>query len=223
MKVSVHNLIPSFSYLISCIIGIFISFQFFSDLEKIESDLKILTIILLITILSILIVLSYYLKFIIFYDTKISIIRPFRFQFYSFKYHEIKDIEWDILAVDRLADYRRLTIYTDNFKINFSDFEYMNFNSLEKILLEKTKSILKYNLANKRRIELEQAKSNRWFNLIWILMLTYFLVHFTLNTKHNLHIIQITLIIIIYRMIVVLVEYQKRIRGHKLKRRRRRK
>jgi hypothetical protein len=97
-----------------------------------------------------------------------TVIRPFRFQFKTIDLDDIKKINWNTWSIHKLGDYRKLTITADNFKTNFSDFEFINFNRLESFLLDKTKVTSKFSLTIKQNVELSQAKANRWWNLVAI-------------------------------------------------------
>jgi hypothetical protein len=64
-------------------------------------------------------------------NDKIKIMIPFRFKLKTIDFDNIKKIDWNIWSIHKLGDYRKLTITTDNFKTNISDFEFINFNGLE--------------------------------------------------------------------------------------------
>jgi hypothetical protein len=144
------------------------------------------------------------------------VLRPFRFQLRIIDFDTIKRIDWSIWSIHRLGDYRNLTITTDDYKTNFSDFEFINFNNLESFLLDKTKVTSEFNLTTKKNVELEQAKENRWWNLIAILMSIVFLAMISFNGKTwtGLHIAQIAITLFIIRMTIVFIEYQNRIRDY---------
>jgi hypothetical protein len=146
-------------------------------------------------------------------DNKMTVIRPFRFQFRTIDFDDIKKIDWNIWSVYRIGDYRNLTITTDHFKTNFSDFEFINFNRLERFLLDKIKVTSKFDLTIKQNVELSQAKENRWWNLIAILMSAFFLAMISFNGKTGTGklIAQIAITIFLIRMTIVFIEYQNRI------------
>jgi hypothetical protein len=153
---------------------------------------------------------SFHLKFIFLTDKKITFLRPFRFQLRTIYFDSIKKIDWNIWSIHRLGDYRNLTITTDNFRTNFSDFEFINFNRLESFLLDKTKVTSRFDLTIKKNVELSQAKGNRWWNLIAILISIFFLAMISFNGKTGAGklIAQIAIILLIIRLTFVFIEYQ---------------
>jgi hypothetical protein len=152
-----------------------------------------------------------------------TVIRPFRFQLKTIDLDDIKKIDWNIWSIHKLGDYRNLTITTDNFKANFSDFEFINFNRLERFLLDNTKVTSKFDLTIKQNVELSQAKGNRWWNLVAILMSAFFLAMISFNGKTGTGklIAQIIITFLIIRLTVVFVEYQNRISDFNRKKRKR--
>jgi hypothetical protein len=167
--------------------------------------------------------LSYRLKLVIMTNDKIKIMIPFRFKLKTIDFGNIKKIDWNIWSIHKLGDYRKLTITTDNFKTNISDFEFINFNDLESFLLDKTKVTSKFNLSVKQNVELSQAKVNRWWNLVAILMSVFFLAIISFNGKIGTGklIVQVIIAFLVIRLTVVFVQYQNRISDFNKKRRKR--
>jgi hypothetical protein len=167
--------------------------------------------------------LSYRLRIVLMTNDKIKIMTPFKFQLRTIDFDNIKKIDWNIWSIHKLGDYRKLTITTENFKTNLSDFEFINFNGLESFLLDKTKVTSKFNLSTKQNVELSQAKENRWWNLIAILMSAFFLAMISFNGKTGTGkvIAQIIITFLVIRLTVVFVEYQNRIRDFNKKKRKR--
>jgi uncharacterized membrane protein len=92
-----------------------------------------------------------------------------------------------------------------------------------RVLLDKTKVTSKFNLSIKQNVELSQAKVNRWWNLVAILMSVFFLAMISFNGKTGTGklIVQIIIAFLVIRLTVVFVQYQNRISDFNKKRRKR--
>jgi hypothetical protein len=213
LKIGIHNIIPAFGYILYTTLCIFLAITLFDRFDAEAPGTIILWLILILACYTMLGLMSYNLKFIWMTDEKMTVLRPLRFQFEIIEFKDIITIDWNIWSAPKLGDYRNLTIKTNNFKTNFSDFEFINFNSLERFILDKTQVSSQFNLKIKRNVELAQARENRWWNLAVILMLFIFLVLVSLNgeTGWQKLIIQTVIIVVIIRLVVVFIEYQKRI------------
>jgi hypothetical protein len=215
LKIGIHNIIPTVGYLLYTTACIFLTFILFNKIDLETPGTVIVWLLFILACYAMFGLMSYHLKFILLTDKKLTVVRPFRFQFITIEFEAIINIDWNIWSVPKSGDYRNLTIRTNNFKINFTDFEFINFNSLEKFILEKTNVTSKFNLTIKQNVELAQAKENRWWNLIWILMLFVFLILVSFNEKigNQKLIIQVVIIGLIIRLTVVSLEYHNRIKS----------
>jgi hypothetical protein len=154
--------------------------------------------------------LSYRFKIVAMTDNALIVIMPFRLQYKNLKFDSIDELNWDLWETFRMGDYRKLIIQTSSgFRTNISDLEFINYDSLEKWLVDRT--TLKLNLDRKLNIELRQAKWNRWLNLIAIVMFVFFFFLFSNGQWGNNTglAIQITMVIITWRLLVRLFKYQK--------------
>lgn len=216
MRIGIHNIIPTFAYILYAVGCIFLTNFLFNDLDaQVETaGTVILYIALILACYAMFGLLSFHLKFVFITENKVTVVRPFRFQFETIDLGDIKKIDWNTFSIQRLGDYRKLTLTTDDFKMNFSDFEYINFNSLERFLLDKASLSGKFNLTSKQDVELSQAKGNRWWNLTAILISMFFLAMISWNGKSGTVklIAQIGIAMLIIRLSKVFLEYQKRIR-----------
>lgn len=214
---------PTAAYILYTTGCVFLTFFLFDMFDGETLGTIILFILLMLGSYGMFGLLSFRLKFIILTDQKIIILRPFRFQLRTIDFDNVKKIDWNIWSIHKLGDYRKLTITTDEFKTEFSDFEFINFNKLETFLLDKTKVTSKFNLTTKQNVELSQAKENRWLNLIAILMSVFFLAMISFNGKTGTGklIAQIAITLFIIRLTIVFVEYQNRINVFSKKKRKR--
>jgi hypothetical protein len=164
--------------------------------------------------------LSYRFKIVLLTKEKIIVIIPFRFQFQEFKFGDFAKIKWDLWGTFRTGDYRKLIITSSSgLHTNISDLEFINYNSLEKWILERTS--LELNLERKLNVELQQAKVNRWLNLFIIVVFIFFFFLLSSGQRdNNINIgIRIAMVFITWRLIVRLVQYQKRINENNQRRR----
>jgi hypothetical protein len=149
----------------------------------------------------------------------VIIIFPFRFHSKKLSLNEIDNLDWDLWETHKLGDYRRLSFSTNSgFRSNISDLEFWNYESLEKWLLDNTNS--EFNLKQKDKVELAQAKYNKWVNIVVIPLLIFFWYIFFVTPSpaaiNPIRIgLQLTMIIIIWRLTERLVDYQKRINRNK--------
>jgi uncharacterized membrane protein len=223
LKIGIHNIIPTIAYILYTAACIFLTIFLLNKFDGETPGTIMLYTLLILGSYGMFGLLSFRLKFVFLTDKKFTVLRPFRFQLRTIDFNNIKKIDWNIWSIHRLGDYRNLTITTNDFKTNFTDFEFINFNALESFLLEKTKGTSKFNLTNKQNVELSQAKENRWWNIVAVLMSIFFLAMISLNGKTGAGklIAQIIITFLIIRMIVVFVEYQNRISDFNKKRRKR--
>ena len=143
-------------------------------------------------------------------NNELIIIMPFRLKYMRFTFDNIKNLQWDLWYTYRTGDYRKLNITTSSgYKTNISDLEFINYNSLEKWLIQKTN--IELNLERKLNVELRQAKSNRWLNAVIIVMFVFFFFLFSIGIRqNNISIfIRIAMVVITWRLVVRLVQYQQ--------------
>jgi hypothetical protein len=119
---------------------------------------------------------------------------------------------WDLWETFRGGDYRKLSIRTSSgYGANISDLEFINYDRLEIWLLDKTN--LELNLDRKLNIEVRQARWNRWLNLFIILMFVFFFGLLSTGNRNGTIdlVIRILMIIIGWRLVIRLLQYQQRI------------
>lgn len=219
MRLGIPNILPLIGYLLFWTISIFMTFIFLDKYETATTGDTIFVVISLLFCFIIIAFLSYRFKIVLLTDKSIKIITPFRFQLKDIKFSDLTNLNWDLWGTYRTGDYRRLTITTSSgFQANISDFEFINYDSLEKWVLERTSLDINFN--KKLNVELQQAKWNKWTNLFIIGVLIFFFI--LLSNEHSDNImnisIRIAMIFITWRLIVKLIQYQKRIDGNKKKR-----
>jgi hypothetical protein len=219
LRIGIPNFIPLFGYLFFVAIGIKMPILYFEKLETATSGMTIFIIILILSCSLMIGVLSYRLKFVVMTDNRIIVIMPFRLQYRSLKYDNVVNLKWKLWTTYKMGDYRKLIILTGSgYQINISDLEFINYDRLECWLIDKTN--LKLNLSQKLKIELEQAKYNRWLNLL-VILFSLFILHI-FSTKQNqsdvIVIIQIIIAVIIWRLALRLYQYQQLIAIHKQQR-----
>ena len=102
-------------------------------------------------------------------------------------------------------------LISSGYDINISDFEFINYDSLEKLLIEKAN--VKPDLSRKQNVELQQAKWNRWLNVLAIVMFVfYFFVISSGQMRTDIRFgVQVAIVIVTWRLVVRLVQYQQRI------------
>ena len=219
MRIGIPNVIPLFGYLFFGTVSIFMTILFFDKVDAEKTGVTIFLAIFILACYTTFGLLSYRFKVVVMTDKELIVIIPFRFQCKSFKFENIKDLKWDLWVTYKMGDYRKLVIQTSSgYVTNISDLEFINYDSLEKWLIDSTN--LKLNLARKLNIELQQAKANRWLNIIAIVMFVFF---FFVLSKGQMRTdvrfpIQIVMIIINWRLIIRLVQYQQRINENKKRR-----
>ncbi|SHG79768.1 hypothetical protein SAMN04488109_1887 [Chryseolinea serpens] len=156
--------------------------------------------------------MSYRFKVIIMTGKELIVIKPFRLQYKRFKFDSIKSLKWDLWEIHRMPDFRKLNILTTSGdRLNISDLEFVNYDNLEKWLIENTN--VELNLDWKRNVEVRQARYNRWINLVTIVIMFFFFFLFSTGHRGNnaTLAIRIAIVIVTWRLLVQLIRYQKRI------------
>ena len=152
-------------------------------------------------------------------NKKFIVIAPFRFLIKSFSYDSIVDLKWDLWTTHKIGEYRKLLIKTSSgYQTNISDLEFINYDSLEKWLVNRIS--LELNLERKFYIEVQQAKWNKWLNIV-VISLSVFLFFVLSNGPLRTDIripIQIIMIFILWRLVLRLIQYQQNINTSKRRR-----
>lgn len=185
---------------------------FFDKVDTAETGATIFFVIFLLLCYGMFGLLSYRFKIVALTDNKVVLVFPFRLKHQSFTYDNVEVLKWDLWETFKLGDYRKLTIQTKSgYVTNISDLEFINYDSLEKWLMTRTK--IELNLDRKTYVEVQQAKYNKWVNIVTTLLVGFFT--FIIATGHSdndiRNIILVVLILTIWRMLIRLVQYQQRI------------
>lgn len=185
---------------------------FFNRVATATTGAVILFALFILMCYTMLVFLSYRFRIIVMTAKEFIIIVPFRFKRQSFRFDNVKYIKWNLWESNKTGDYRKLCIQTSSgYRTSISDLEFMNFDTLEAWLISRTD--LKLNLNRKLSIELQQAKRNRWINIMVIVMILYFFFQFS-NGQLSTDIlfpIQVVMFITTWRLLVRLIQYQKTI------------
>ncbi|QSE97227.1 hypothetical protein [Fulvivirga lutea] len=209
MKLGIPNILPLIGFTFFGAISISMSILFFDKVDSATTGSTIFFALFLLMCFGMFGILCYRFKIVVMTDKKLIIIIPFRFQFKTFTFENIKSLKWDLWETFKMGDYRKLSIQTNSgYLTNISDLEFINYDSLEKWLMKKT--TLELNLDRKFYNEVQQAKWNKWVNIIVILLVGFFMLLFATGNNFNF-IVPLFLAIIIWRLIVKLVQYQQRI------------
>lgn len=212
MRIGIPNVLPLFGFFLFGTISILFTILFFDKVDAETTGMTIFFAVFILLCYAMVGLLSYRFKVIIMTDKELIIVLPFRFQHNTFKFSNIENLKWDIWGIHRLGDYRKLNISTSSgYLTNISDFEFINYDSLEKWLVDKTD--IKLNLDRKLKVELQQAKWNRWLNVIAIVMFVfYFFILSSGQMRTDIHFgVQVAIVIVTWRLVVRLVQYQQRI------------
>jgi hypothetical protein len=197
------------------VVGVVVTISFFDKVSTATVGASIFIALFMLLCYAMFGFMSYRFKIVVMTDKELIVIMPFRLQYKRFAFENIKDLKWDLWEARRLADYRKLTISTNSgFRMNISDLEFMNYDRLEQWLIKNTN--VELNTARKLDIEVKQAKSNRWLNLVAIVMLMIIFFVFLLATPHreNVRLAVLMIIpIVVWRLLVHLVRYHERIKG----------
>jgi hypothetical protein len=216
LRIGIPNVLPLFGFLLFGTFSILLTISFLDKVDAETTGASIFFVIFILSCYAMFSLLCYRFKVIIMTESKLVIVLPFRFQFRVFKFESIQDLKWDLWGIHRLGDYRKLNILTSSgYRTNISDLEFINYDSLEKRLIDKTD--VKLNLHRKMNVELQQAKWNKWLNLVVIVMFVLFFFLLS-NGRMRTDIrfgIQIAIVIITWRLVARLVQYQQRINRSK--------
>jgi len=212
LRIGIPNLIPLFGFFLFGTISILFTILFFDKVDVETTGMTIVFVLFILSCYAMFGLLSYHFKIIIMTDKKLILVLPFRFQYRSLEFASIKNLKWDLWGIYRLGDYRKLNVLiSSGYDINISDFEFINYDSLEKLLIEKAN--VKPDLSRKQNVELQQAKWNRWLNVLAIVMFVfYFFVISSGQMRTDIRFgVQVAIVIVTWRLVVRLVQYQQRI------------
>jgi len=212
LKIGIPNIIPFFGYIFFAAASVQSTIMFLNKVGGATVGAAIFLMAFLLMCFAMFGLISYRLKIVVMTWKGLIIAMPFRFQYRRFEFDNIKDLKWDLWVTHKMGDYRKLTIQTHSgYRTNISDLEFINYDSLEQWLVDRTN--LKLNLDRKLHVELQQAKANRWPNILVIALLIFFLV-LLLGTPVNPDVraaIAIVIVLIIGRLVSRLIQYQQRI------------
>jgi hypothetical protein len=151
-------------------------------------------------------------------NNRLIIIFPFRLKVQRFAFDEIVELKWTLIERIKTGNYRKLNIKMNSgYQIGISDFEFVNYDRMERWLLGRTN--LELDLERKLYAELQQAKWNRWVNVLVIVFCIFIFLIASIKHSNNITLgIQIAIVFIICRLIVRLVRYQKTISVHNQRR-----
>jgi hypothetical protein len=213
LRIGLPNILPLIGFLFFGAVGVLMTILFFDKVDTAETGATIFFVIFILFSYGMFGLLCFRFKVVVMTVNKLVIIFPFRLKLHSITYDKIDDLKWDLWGTFRMGDYRKLIIRTQSgYRTNISDLEFINYDSLEKWLMERTK--LEFNLDRKTYVEVQQAKYNKWVNMVAILMVGFFtfLISNGRNDNNIRTVILLILVLIIWRLCVRLVQYQQRIK-----------
>jgi len=218
LKIGIPDILPILCFALMGASALFMGFLFFEFGVKTLTGGTIFFAFMTLIPFSILVFLSYRFKIVIMTEKSIIVIIPFRLKYRNLNYITIEELDWELISNPRGGDVRKLIIKTNSgYQINILDVEFMNFDNLEKWLIDNTN--LEQNLDKKFNIELQQAKSNWWLNMIVVVIIVvafFFLSNIEIRADVR-YSIQIALAIITWRLTHSLIKYQKTINENKRK------
>jgi len=221
LRIGIPNFIPLFGYFFFGAGGTVMAISFFNKVDSATTGATIFVVIIILLCYAMLGIMSYRFKIIVMTGQELIAIMPFRLQYKCLKLDSIKSLKWELWEIQRLPDFRKLNILTaSGYRLNISDLEFVNYDRLEKWLIENTNA--ERNLDWKLNVEVRQAKYNRWVNLVTLVIMVvfFFVVPLSIRRGENVKlVILITLSVIIWRLVAQLIRYQERIAAGRRKRR----
>jgi hypothetical protein len=212
LRIGLPNILPLVSFLFFGATSVAMTILFFDKVDTTEIGPTIFFVIFLLLCYGTFGLLSFRFKVVVMTHNRLIIVFPFRLSLHGFTYDNIDDLKWDLWQMFKMGDYRKLAIRTKSgYKTNISDLEFINYDSLEKWLMTRTK--LQFNLDRKTNIEVQQAKYNKWVNIVVIFIAVLLtLVITTERGDSNIRVVvPVVLVLTIWRMVVRLIQYQQRI------------
>ena len=181
VRIGIPGILPTVGF----ILGIALGAVVFKLGSTADFDAESIALIAVVSSPSLLMIgiLTYRYKLVVIGRSSLVVVKPFHFHYKSIDFEKISKVNWKIWETLKIGDYRKIEVKTvDNYKLYFSDLEFSNFDHLEGLLIEKVGS--KADLAQKKTIEIQQAKSNKWLNIMLIPVFGFFL--FLIGSQMNL-------------------------------------
>lgn len=227
MRVGIPNLLPLLGYFLSTGVLYFLWVTALSPMTGQGNRVGMLLI--LIPAIVLFFIINWQLQVIIIFKSHIFCVAPFRL---NYKYLSLKNpfnIEWQLVDSNKFGNYKKLSVRNShsNTNIDFSDYEFINFNQLESFLT--SNKMANWDTARKRTVEIGVAKVNKWINLsliaIFLFLLFVILFLYSLSDTYTIEpigLLGITFItIVIFRLGLRLQEYDKWLKRYENIRRRR--
>ena len=192
MRIGIYNIFTTFWFFIMLLCSGLLAYQSFSK-ELYMSDVnmiaKIVIVIITLIFFCILIYLLYKFRILITYKNLIISVNPFLLKIVKIDILEIKSVKWTNFTAFKSTTYKMVEIKDINSKIEITDLEFENFETLVQNI-EKDK-------VRKLKIDIEQAKSNNWNEIFNTFLLSGFLIFLIIITILNkAHFLLISFILI---------------------------
>ena len=209
MKIGIYNIFTFFWFATMLLCGGTLAYLSFSkNLFTSETILivKIVMGFMSLAFVGTFIYSLYKFRILIINQFKIISIHPFLFKIDKIDISKTKSIKWKNFTAFKGTIYRNVELKQFNAKIEISDLEFENFESLVKKI--------NVQLENKRKIEIEQAISNNSMMIFNVILLSGFLVFQIFSiTREKIHIVQIIFflinIILLYASTKRVLNYRK--------------
>ncbi len=182
MKIGIYNIFTTFWFLMMLLSSG--TLTYFSYNKNFYSGDAILIVKIIIAIMSlificILLYLLFKFKILIVNKNIIISIHPFILKVNTIDITKINNVKWTNFPAFKGTIYRKVVLKQGKYKIEISDLEFENFESLVRSLNGNT---------SKHKITIEQAKSNNSMMIFNIIVLFVFLVFLLINTTwKNIH------------------------------------
>lgn len=179
MKIGIYNIFTTFWFLTMLLCSGTLTYVSFE--KNLYSSDAILIVKIVIAVMSliffcILLYLLYKFRILIVNKNNIISIHPFILKVNTIDITKTKNVRWRNFPAFKGTIYRIAEIEQGKFKIDISDFEFENFESLVRSLNGNT---------GKLKITIEQAKSNNSMMIFNIIILFGFLVFLIIDTNWN--------------------------------------
>lgn len=179
MKIGIYNIFTTFWFLTMLLCSGTLTYASFNK-DLYSGDVifivKIVITIMSLVFICILLYLLYKFRILIINKNNIISIHPFILKVNRIDITKTKNVKWKNFPAFKGTIYRKAEIKQGKYKIDISDFEFENFESLVSSLNGNT---------SKYKIAIEQAKSNNSMMIFNIILLFGFLVFLTINTIWN--------------------------------------
>lgn len=142
---------------------------------------------------------------------KMIMVYPLLFRKKSYKYSEVKRVDWSTHGGGRSVEYLRMNIvFKSRETIFISNQGLENFSSIEKSILKSLKR--KPSLLNRRRLVKEQAKANLFYCILGVLVFGVITIS-SLNLSNNIYLMILSFLVFI-RMLSYLFNCIKAIKNN---------